>query len=97
MFKSVPPGLWVIGLRMRLSNAKWEVPMPVMEAADRAGRSPPSPAVVTIRSRAKYSQVRFETSDYYYVRKIFRGANLSISLNQNEDMAIECSLISHQT
>ena len=59
MFKSVPPGLWVIGLRMRLSNAKWEVPS-VMEVADRAGRSPPSPAVVTIRSRAKYSQVRFD-------------------------------------
>ena len=56
MFRSVPPGLWVIGLRMRLSNAKWEVPMPVMDA----GRPAPSPAVVTIRSRAKYSQVGFD-------------------------------------
>ena len=59
MFKSVPPGLWVIGLRMRLSNAKWEVPQ-VLDAADRVGRPTPSPAVVTIRSRAKYSEVRFD-------------------------------------
>ena len=51
MFKSVPPGWWVIGLRMRLSNARWEAPPP------QPGRPPPSPAVVTVRSRAKYSQV----------------------------------------
>lgn len=50
MFRSVPPGWWVIGLRMRLSNARWEAPPP------QPGRPPPSPAVVTVRSRAKYSQ-----------------------------------------